>query len=379
MLLSVIIVNYNVAPYLEQCLLTVQRAGEGIEMEVLVVDNGSEDDSMEYLPLRFPAVRFVQNSHNAGFGHANNQALALSRGKYLLLLNPDTLLPATGIRELLQFLADHPDAGGVGMYMADGKGNFLAESKRGFPDPLTSLFKLSGLTRLFPRHPRINRYYLGDTDPRLLQQAPVLSGAFMAFSRAVYEKTGGFDERFFLYGEDIDLSWRIQLQGRKNYYLPQPGLIHFKGESAVSSPRSRKHFYQAMVLFAQKYFPRSAWFTRMSLYPVIFFSGNRKKGQQLTGHLSGTCWLEGDLAVMEELPQLLPDTWEPADDRRAARHLVVALGTGYGVEDFLSAGPYVHEYVWICQQGTRYLIGGSGHPADTANHIKLKNPVVVSP
>ena len=231
MRLSVIIVNYNVCYFLEQCLYTVFQALKGIEAEVIVIDNASTDNSRELLPTAFPLVRFIWNTNNPGFGTANNQGLAIAKGESIVLLNPDTLLPAGIFHTCLEFLARHPEAGGLGMRMYDGRGCYLPESKRGWPGALTAFFKLSGLTALFPRNPTIARYYLGHLSPEKIHPVEVLAGAFMVIPKKVYEKVGGFDEQFFMYGEDIDLSYRISLAGFTNYYLPFPGLIHFKGES----------------------------------------------------------------------------------------------------------------------------------------------------
>lgn len=254
MQLSVIIVNYNVCYFLEQCLRSVLRASRDISVEIMVVDNGSVDESRNFLPERFPEVRFIWTESNLGFGKANNLALQQAKGEFILLLNPDTLVPENALATCLAFLELHPEAGAVGMRMFDGRGRYLPESRRGLPDGWTAFFKLSGLTSLFPHHKRIARYYLGHVSSEAIQEVEVLAGAFMMLRRKVYEKAGGFDEAFFMYGEDIDLSYRILKAGYKNYYLPSPGIIHFKGESTTKDLRYTRHFYEAMLIFVRKHY-----------------------------------------------------------------------------------------------------------------------------
>jgi O-antigen biosynthesis protein len=253
--LSIVIVNYNVKYFLEQCLHSVRKALEGIEGEVIVVDNYSTDGSLEYLQPRFPCTRFVVNADNSGFARACNQGLALSRGQYVLFLNPDTLLAEDTLHKSLRFMEDHPDAGAIGVRMVDGAGRFLKESKRSFPSPLTSLFKLFGFSRLFPRSRVFSRYHLGHLDEYRDHEVDVLAGAYMLVRRAVLDKVGAFDETFFMYGEDVDLSYRIQKAGDKNYYVAGAEIIHFKGESTKrGSLNYVRLFYSAMSKFVQKHY-----------------------------------------------------------------------------------------------------------------------------
>lgn len=254
MLISIVIVNYNVPLFLEQCLHSVKYALEGTQGEVIVVDNASADNSMRYLPPRFPWVRFIRNKENEGFGKANNRALAEAKGKYILFLNPDTLVTKEAFDTCIGFLETHADAGAVGVRMLDGNGRFLRESKRSFPDPVTSFYKLTGLSALFPRSKRFARYHLGFLPENEPAEVDVLAGAFMMVKRTVLEKTGGFDPAFFMYGEDIDLSFRIQKAGYKNFYLPVR-IIHFKGESTrKGSLNYVRMFYQAMRVFVEKHY-----------------------------------------------------------------------------------------------------------------------------
>lgn len=256
MILSVIIVNYRVRYFLELCLHSVQKALQGVDAEVFVVDNNSADGSVEYLRPLFPDVRFIVNTENTGFARANNQALKLARGKYILFLNPDTILPEDFAARCLSFLQSTPDAGGLGVRMVDGSGLFLKESRRGFPSPWVAFCKLSGLTALFPRQRRFAAYYLGHLPQDKTSPAPVLSGACFWVTRAVLEKTGSFDERFFMYAEDIDLSYRIEQAGYTNYYLAETTIVHFKGESTLKDIRYVKQFYKAMSQFRRKHFNR---------------------------------------------------------------------------------------------------------------------------
>jgi len=255
MKLSVIIVNFNVKHFLEQCLYSVQKALEGVDGEVLVVDNHSADNSLEYLAPSFPQVRFIANAENRGFARACNQGLAESGGQYILFLNPDTIVPEDCFRTCIEFLDTHPEAGALGVRMVDGSGKFLKESKRSFPSPLTSLYKLFGLARLFPRSRIFSRYHLGHLDEHQTNEVDVLAGAFMMIKREVLDKTGSFDETFFMYGEDVDLSYRIQQAGYKNFYFAGTGIIHFKGESTrKGSMNYVRMFYSAMSKFVRKHY-----------------------------------------------------------------------------------------------------------------------------
>ncbi len=254
-LLSVIIVNYNVKYFLEQCLFSVLAAMERVEGEVIVVDNASHDGSREYLKGKFPSVRFIWNKENLGFAKANNEALAVSKGDYILFLNPDTIVGEDSLTTCLRFLEKQPKAGAVGVHMVDGSGEFLKESKRAYPTLGASFFKLSGLSALFPTSPVFSKYHLGHLDPLQNHEVDVLSGAFFMTRKEVLAKTGGFDESFFMYGEDIDLSYRIQKLGYHNYYCAETSIIHFKGESTKKGTLNYvRIFYLAMIIFFQKHY-----------------------------------------------------------------------------------------------------------------------------
>ena len=259
MILSVVIVSYNVKYFLEQCLSSLKKAVEGISLpggstEVFIIDNASSDGSPDFLEPLFPDFHFIRNKENNGFAKANNLVIPLCKGEFILFLNPDTILAEDSLDICISFFRDHADTGAVGVRMIDGAGRFLKESKRGFPYPITSFFKLTGLTHLFPRSKIFSSYYMGHLDEERTQTVDILSGAFMMIKRSVLNQTGGFDEQFFMYAEDIDLSYRIDKAGFKNYYLPSTTIIHFKGESTQKDFRYVKMFYSAMQLFMKKHF-----------------------------------------------------------------------------------------------------------------------------
>lgn len=255
MKLSVIIVNYNVRHFLEQALLSVRKAARGIEMETWVVDNNSVDDSVAMVQEKFPEVRLIVNRDNPGFAIANNQAIRASAGEYVLLLNPDTVVEEDTFSKCIAFMDAHPDAGGLGVHMIDGAGKFLPESKRGFPTPWVAFCKTVGLSRLFPSSPLFNRYHLGYLEEMEIHRVDVLSGAFLFMRRSVLDRIGLLDESFFMYGEDIDLSYRIVQAGFQNYYFPETTIIHYKGESTKKGSLNYvRAFYNAMIIFARKHF-----------------------------------------------------------------------------------------------------------------------------
>ena len=254
-MLSIVIVNYNVKYFLEQCLYSVYKALKGIEGEVIVVDNNSTDGSIAYLQPKFTCATFIPNPVNSGFAKACNQGLGVCKGRYILFLNPDTLLAEDTLQKSIRFFEQHEDAGAIGVRMVDGAGKFLKESKRAFPSPLTSLFKLFGFSLFFPRSKVFSRYHLGHLDQRQNHPVDVLAGAYMMLRREVLEQVGSFDETFFMYGEDVDLSYRVQKAGYKNYYIADTTIIHFKGESTKrGSLNYVRLFYSAMHKFVQKHY-----------------------------------------------------------------------------------------------------------------------------
>mgnify|MGYP003513232932 FL=1 len=226
-----------------------------IDAEVIVVDNNSSDNSIEYLTAKFPAVKYITNKGNTGFAKACNQGLQQAKGSYILFLNPDTIIPEDCFTKCVSFFEANKDAGAIGIKMLDGSGKFLKESKRSFPSPSTSLYKLFGLAKLFPRSKIFSRYHLGHLNENENNEVDVLAGAFMMIKREVLDKVGGFDETFFMYGEDVDLSYRIQKAGFKNHYFAESSIIHFKGESTrKGSMNYVRMFYNAMSIFVRKHY-----------------------------------------------------------------------------------------------------------------------------
>ncbi len=273
MKLSIVIVNYNVQHFLESCLRSVMVAREGIEAEVFVVDNDSVDGSVAMVQARFPQVTLIANKENVGFSRANNQAMRMAKGELVLLLNPDTLVEADTFRKVIAFMDAHPDCGGLGIRMVDGKGNFLPESKRALPTPEVAFYKIFGLSWLFPRSKRFGRYHLTYLDEHRTHQVEVLSGAFMLMRKEALDKVGLLDEDFFMYGEDVDLSYRIIKGGWKNYYYPDARIIHYKGESTKKGSLNYVYvFYNAMAIFARKHFSaESARIFSMLIHLAIVF------------------------------------------------------------------------------------------------------------
>ncbi|MDX2191626.1 MAG: glycosyltransferase family 2 protein [Bacteroidota bacterium] len=255
MTLSIVIVSYNVSYFLEQTLRSVQKAIKSIDAEVFVVDNNSADNSVEMVKNKFPFCTLIANTENVGFSRANNQAIRQSTGAYILLLNPDTVIQDDTLIKCVDYLNAHPEAGGLGVYMVDGSGNYLPESKRGLPTPWVALYKVIGLSFLFKKHKLFGKYHLGYLDKNQIHEVDVLSGAFMFLRKSVLDKIGLLDEDFFMYGEDIDLSYRITKAGYKNIYFPETQIIHYKGESTKKSSINYVFvFYRAMVIFARKHF-----------------------------------------------------------------------------------------------------------------------------
>ncbi len=255
--LSVIIVNYNVKHFLEQCLLSVYKALENIPSEVFVVDNNSVDGSCALVKERFPEVKRIENKKNYGFSYANNQAIKQASGEYILLLNPDTVVEEDTFSKCIRFMDTNPATGGLSVKMIDGKGRFLPESKRSLPTPAVAFYKIFGLSKLFPTSKTFARYHLGHLKNDEINEIEILPGAFMFLRKKALEKAGLLDETFFMYGEDIDLSYRITKAGFKNFYFPETTIIHYKGESTKKGSLNYVFvFYQAMIIFANKHFTK---------------------------------------------------------------------------------------------------------------------------
>jgi GT2 family glycosyltransferase len=273
MKLSVVIVNYNVKHFIEQCLHSVYKALNDIDSEVFVVDNNSVDGSCIMIQEKFPQVKLIENKSNTGFAVANNQAIKQAQGEYIVLLNPDTVVQEDTFTKCIGFMDSHVDAGALGIKMIDGKGKFLPESKRALPTPAVAFYKIFGFSTLFPKSKIFGRYHLSYLDKDKIHQVEILAGAYMFLRRSVLDKIGFLDETFFMYGEDIDLSYRIIKAGYTNYYFPETTIIHYKGESTKKGSLNYVLvFYKAMQIFAQKHFANNQLkvFTLMLQLAIYF-------------------------------------------------------------------------------------------------------------
>ncbi|MEK9829991.1 MAG: glycosyltransferase family 2 protein [Schleiferiaceae bacterium] len=272
--LSVLIVNYNVKAYIDQCLRSVERASQGLQVEVIVVDNASSDGSVAHIQKHFPWVTCIASPENLGFGRANNLAAAQAKGEFVLYLNPDTVVPEDNFRRALEVMRSKPEIGSMGCRMIDGSGHFLPESKRGLPTPAVALYRILGLAKLFPKHPRFGAYYAGHLAPDASGYVDVHCGAWMLMRGSVLHQIGGFDEAFFMYGEDIDLSYRVLQAGHSNYYLADSPILHYKGESTKhQSWHYIKTFHEAMAIFANKHFHSQALAYRALISLGIYAKG----------------------------------------------------------------------------------------------------------
>lgn len=271
--LSVIIVNYNVKYFLEQALFSLRKASQGMEVEYIVIDNASSDNSVEYIESNFPWVNVIANRENFGFARANNQGLEKARGRYLLVVNPDTVVGEDTLKTLIDYMDFHPEIGAIGPKIIDREGLFELGSRRGFPTPFVAFSKITGLAALFPQSRLFAKYNLTYLDPDTACEIDALSGCFMLVRREVFEQLGGFDEGFFLYGEDLDWCFRIKKAGWKIYYLPQVEVIHYKGESTLRSTiDARRAFFDAMHRFVKKHYSGKLSITVFLLRLGIFIN-----------------------------------------------------------------------------------------------------------
>ncbi len=247
--LSVIILNYNVRYHLELCLQSAKRALKYIDSEIIVVDNASSDGSVEMLKTRFSEIKTIINADNLGFAKANNQGVKQAHGEYICILNPDTVVSENCFSDILKFAERKENLGAVGVKLIDGTGNFLPESKRNLPTPKVALQKMLGIDK---------NYYANQISEDDTGSVPVLVGAFMFMPKNAYDAVGGFDEEYFMYGEDIDLSYRLEQSGYSNYYFGSVSVLHFKGESTVRDKKHSQRFYGAMRIFYKKHFKQNA-------------------------------------------------------------------------------------------------------------------------
>ncbi len=259
---------------------------QNMDAEIIVIDNTSVDGSFDFFQNKFEEVHFIWNKKNSGFAKANNQGLEMAKGEYILFLNPDTIIAEDCLEKSVAFIQSHRNNCALGIKMLDGSGNFLKESKRAFPSPITSFYKLSGLSRMFPHSKIFAKYHLGNLSKNKNQEVDVLAGAYMMVPKKILEKTGGFDEQFFMYGEDIDLSYRIQEAGFKNYYFAKSSIIHFKGESTKKGSLNYvKLFYNAMSIFVKKHYGSSrAGVFSFFLHSAIFFRASLSALSRVSKH-----------------------------------------------------------------------------------------------
>lgn len=297
--ISVIIVNYNVRHFLEPCLNSILKASVPLKCEIWVVDNSSVDGSVEMLQNCFPEVNLLVNNKNLGFSKANNQAIKKAKGKYVLLLNPDTLLQEQTLKTCFYYMESHPSTGVTGVKMIDGTGKYLPESKRGFPSPRTAFFKMIGLNTIFPKSGFFNAYYLGNQSKDQMGPVDVLPGAFMFLSKRVLDQVGYLDEAFFMYGEDIDLSFRVKKAGYSVDYLPTTTIVHYKGESTKKGTLNYvRIFYQAMIIFLEKHYTGRGkkglvFMLKIAIYAKAISSAIAVFGEKFffpSTHFLGTIW-----------------------------------------------------------------------------------------
>lgn len=281
MKVSVIIVNYNVKYYISQCVDSVMKASDGMDVEIIIVDNHSSDGSVSYLRKQYPNVRIMASSHNLGFSRANNIGIKRSTGDYILLLNPDTIIEQDTLRKCVDFMQRHDDCGALGVCQRHPDGTRAMESRRGLPTPMTSFYKMTGLTTRFPNHRRFAKYYMSYLSWEEENEIEVISGAFFFGRKEAIVKAGMLDEDYFMYGEDIDLSYCIMQEGYKNYFLPT-NILHYKGESTTKSSFRYVHvFYQAMLIFISKHFSNMSFFLKLPIQLAIYIKATLALGSTL--------------------------------------------------------------------------------------------------
>lgn len=314
MKLSVVIVNYNVKYFLEQCLHSLEQAAIGIDYEVIVVDNASTDGSTEYITARFPNVKWMACRENNGFSKGNNIAIAQAKGEYILMLNPDTIVTREAIAGCIEFMDNNADTGACGVYMLRTDGTFAPESRRALPTPFVSFCKMSGLSKMFPNSHTFGRYYMQYLDKNEANPIEIISGAYMMLRHKTIKKTGALDEDFFMYGEDIDLSYRILKSGYKNYYLPLR-ILHYKGESTNKSTYRYVHtFYRAMQLFFKKHYSHYSLIVSLPINfaiwtrAILAYIGNQFVHRKVTQETPAiNCIVLGSNTTITEVKELLDE------------------------------------------------------------------------
>lgn len=359
--------------FLEQCLCSVKKAINELDAEVIIIDNNSNDGSIEYLQPAFSFPVYIRNSANAGFAKANNQALRIAKGEYILFLNPDTIVPEDCFKSCLSFMQAKKEAGAMGIKMIDGTGKFLKESKRGFPSPWVAFCKMSGLSSFFPASSLFSRYYMGHLDADEINEVDALAGAFLLAKKEVLERVSGFDEQFFMYAEDIDLSYRIQKLGYKNFYFPECTIIHFKGESTYRDKVYVKHFYKAMAQFVRKHFhqgnPRIYfWLLESAIWLRSRFSSLSVRNKEIKKLRSSQkrsirTGLTGDQQSCKEAAAILERSMERTivTNPSEAKELVVCEGQNYSYKKLVDTiGQYAGKWNYLVHSaGSRSIVGSS--------------------
>ncbi len=305
MQLSVIILNYNVRYFLEQCVLSVQHALVGIDGEIIVVDNNSSDDSCAMMKECFPDVKLIENQDNVGFPRGNNIGVKCAKGKYICILNPDTVVPEDIFQKVLPFAEKEKNLGGIGVKLIDGTGHFLPESKRGIPTPWVAATKITGLYRMFAGKSVFAKYYAGHLGENETGEVEILVGAFMIIERQLYIDVDGFDEDCFMYSDDIDLSYIFLKKGRKNFYFHEASVIHYKGESTIKDGLYMKRFREAMQFFYAKHFRRSRVFDLFMRMGAMFFMLIKKNRKGPVVNPEGYVLISGSEALRNMLEKQL--------------------------------------------------------------------------
>jgi GT2 family glycosyltransferase len=373
MQLSVIILNYNVRYFLEQCVLSVKHALAGLEGEIIVVDNNSADDSCAMMRERFPEVLLIENNENTGFPKGNNIGVAAAKGEYICILNPDTVVAEDTFIKVLAHARQRHDMGIIGVKLIDGMGKFLPESKMGIPTPWVATTKITGLYKIFPKLSMFNKYYA----MHLKQDEPgpvdIIVGAFMIIRRDQYLDIGGFDEDYFMYTEDVDLSYTILESGRHNYYFPGAAVIHYKGESTVKDGTYMKRFQEALQLFYKKHFRKSPLFDIFMTVGTLFFMMAKKNKKSPVIKPEYYILFSKDenlkIALEQKLNHKVERLDEYSDEFMQERHHVMSELTEVILDnDLLTYGQIIalmekykeKEYTYkIKPAGTNYILGSN--------------------
>ncbi len=374
MQLSVIILNYNVRYFLEQCLISVEKALQGIESEIIVVDNNSKDDSCAMVRQKFPHIQLLENRENLGFPKGNNLGVAQAKGDYVCILNPDTVVAETTFSKVLQFITSKADNPGiVGCKLIDGRGRFLPESKRGIPTPWVAFTKIFGLYIVFPNSSWFNRYYAQHIAENETQKTEVLVGAFMMLKRDLYNEIDGFDENCFMYSDDIDLSYRVLQKGYSNYYFSDATVVHYKGESSVRDSDYVKRFSEAMTYFYKKHYGGAPLFTALMKIGAFFFAKKKQSKQKAISPIfSKRLIITSDTILAAKMEAVLLSPGTVFQNERAETYEIIFDVSAISFAEILSfmqryKATNVYFRNFIAQSD--YLIG-SDH-ADALGEIKV--------